>query len=452
MNSKSTMDLCNGPLLKKIIAFTIPVIFSALLQLTFSTVDMIVIGRFCGSDSLAAVGATGALTNLIVSLFLGLSIGSSVSISHAIGSRNKKETDRVLHTSVLTAFFVGLILMVIGLFVSKPLLRLMGTPSEIIDKSAIYLKIIFIGMPINMLYNYCAGMLRSSGDSMRPLIYLTIGGVANLFINIFLVTVIRLDVIGVAIGTVLSQLLSLILTLRRLICGTEYLKLKRIKMHMSRPHLFKILRIGIPSGLNDVAFNIANTLIQSSVNIFGPVAIAANSAAASIEGFTCAFTNLSQTSVTFIGQNMGARKYDRILKTILITTVFGVVVAIIFGYLTMTFGENLLSIYCPDSPDTIKYGMVRLRVMVFTFILSGLLTTSSGVLRGMGYSLLSMLITLIGVLGIRMAWLSIVFNQHKTLTTLYMSYPVSQIFIVLANYIAIFIILKKSTRRKRIIE
>ena len=421
MNSKSTMDLCNGPLLKKIIAFTVPVIFSGLLQLTFSTVDMIVIGRFCGSDSLAAVGATGALTNLIVSLFLGLSVGSSVSISHAIGSRNKKEIDRVLHTSVLTAFFVGLILMVIGLFVSKSLLRLMGTPSEIIDKSAIYLKIIFIGMPINMLYNYCAGMLRSSGDSMRPLIYLTVGGVANLFINIFLVTVIRLDVIGVAIGTVLSQLLSLILTLRRLICGTEYLKLKRIKMHMSRPHLFKILKIGIPSGLNDVAFNIANTFIQSSVNIFGPVAIAANSAAASIEGFTCAFTNLSQTSVTFIGQNMGARKYDRILKTILITTVFGIVIAIIFGYLTMTFGENLLSIYCPDSPDTIKYGMVRLRVMVFTFILSGLLTTSSGVLRGMGYSFLSMLITLIGILGIRMAWLSIVFNQHKTLTILYMS-------------------------------
>lgn len=452
MNSKSTMDLCNGPLLKKIIAFTVPVIFSGLLQLTFSTVDMIVIGRFCGSDSLAAVGATGALTNLIVSLFLGLSVGSSVSISHAIGSRNKKEIDRVLHTSVLTAFFVGLILMVIGLFVSKSLLRLMGTPSEIIDKSAIYLKIIFIGMPINMLYNYCAGMLRSSGDSMRPLIYLTVGGVANLFINIFLVTVIRLDVIGVAIGTVLSQLLSLILTLRRLICGTEYLKLKRIKMHMSRPHLFKILKIGIPSGLNDVAFNIANTFIQSSVNIFGPVAIAANSAAASIEGFTCAFTNLSQTSVTFIGQNMGARKYDRILKTILITTVFGIVIAIIFGYLTMTFGENLLSIYCPDSPDTIKYGMVRLRVMVFTFILSGLLTTSSGVLRGMGYSFLSMLITLIGILGIRMAWLSIVFNQHKTLTILYMSYPVSQLFIVLANFIAIFIILKKLHKKKKIIE
>ena len=452
MNSKSTMDLCNGPLLKKIIAFTVPVIFSGLLQLTFSTVDMIVIGRFCGSDSLAAVGATGALTNLIVSLFLGLSVGSSVSISHAIGSRNKKEIDRVLHTSVLTAFFVGLILMVIGLFVSKSLLRLMGTPSEIIDKSAIYLKIIFIGMPINMLYNYCAGMLRSSGDSMRPLIYLTVGGVANLFINIFLVTVIRLDVIGVAIGTVLSQLLSLILTLRRLICGTEYLKLKRIKMHMSRPHLFKILKIGIPSGLNDVAFNIANTFIQSSVNIFGPVAIAANSAAASIEGFSCAFTNLSQTSVTFIGQNMGARKYDRILKTILITTVFGIVIAIIFGYLTMTFGENLLSIYCPDSPDTIKYGMVRLRVMVFTFILSGLLTTSSGVLRGMGYSFLSMLITLIGILGIRMAWLSIVFNQHKTLTILYMSYPVSQLFIVLANFIAIFIILKKLHKKKKIIE
>lgn len=443
MKSSETVDLCNGPLFKKMIVFTIPVIFSSLLQLLFNAVDMIVVGRFCGSNSLAAVGTTASLTSLLVSMFLGLSVGSSVAISHAIGAGNKKEIDRILHTSILTAVYVGIILTVIGLIATKPLLNAISTPSEIIDKSVLYLRIIFIGMPINMLYNFCAGMLRSAGDSVRPLIYLSIGGIANFIINVILVTIIRLDVAGVAIGTVVSQLISVLLILRQLLRGTEHLKLVRRKLHLSKPHFLKILKIGIPAGINGVAFSLSNILIQSSINLFGPIVIAANSAAVSIEGFTNSFTDISQTSITFTGQNMGAKKYNRIMKIIFTTSAFSITVALILGFIMVTYGKELLSIYCPNNPQALIYGMVRLEIMAFCLIITAVLHTTGGALRGMGYSFLSMVITLIGILVVRMTWLMLVFNQNKTLTNLYLSYPISQGFIAIANIIALFIVFKK---------
>ncbi len=449
MKNSKNMDLCNGPILKKMIVFTIPVIFSAILQLLFNTVDMVIVGRFCGSNSLAAVGATGSLTNMLVSLFLGLSVGSSVSISHAIGAGNKKEISRILHTSVMTSVIAGIILAVVGVIVSKPILGLMSTPSEIIDKSALYLKIIFIGMPINMLYNFCAGMLRSSGDSIRPLIYLTIGGFVNLFLNVILVTLVHLDVAGVAIATVASQLVSVILTMRQLIRGTEHLKLRRRKLHISRPHLLKILHIGIPACLNGTAFSLSNIFIQSSINLFGPIVIASNSAAVGIESFITAFTDLSQTSTTFTGQNMGARKYDRVIKVIIITAISAIAIAAVLGAVMLIFGDTLLEIYCPDNPQAIRYGMVRLEIMAFCLIITSILNSTGGTLRGMGYSFIAMVNTLTGILVVRMAWLILVFNQNKTLSNLYMSYPVSQAFIAIANIIVLCIVIRRLKKNNR---
>ena len=285
MKKQKAIDLCNGPLFGKIILFTMPILLTGILQLLFNAVDMVVVGRFCGSSSLAAVGSTGPITNLVVCLFLGLSVSSGIMISHAVGAKQKKEIDRVLHTSTLSSFLIGAALGVIGFIITPYLLKITNTPDDIIEKSTIYMRIVFVGMPVNMLFNFCASMLRSTGDSIRPLIYLVIAGLANVVLNVILVTAVHLDVAGVAIATVVSQIISAFLIVYRLAKGTEHLKLKRYKLHISMPHLKKLMAIGIPAGIQSMMFSISNTMIQSSINSFGTAAIAGNSAGGSIDGF-----------------------------------------------------------------------------------------------------------------------------------------------------------------------
>ncbi len=449
MDNEKAVNLCEGPLLGKMVSFSIPIILSGVLQLLFNAVDMIVVGRFCGSDSLAAVGATGSMSGLIISLFLGLSIGASVSISHAVGAKSKKEIDRVLHTSVLASIIAGLVLAVIGISVARPLLQLMNTPAEIIDKSTLYIRIIYTAMPINLFFHFCAAMLRSTGDSARPLIYLIIGGIANVFLNIILVTVVKLDVAGVAIATVFSQLISAILALHRLIKGTEHLRLKRKKLHISMPHLIKIMKIGIPAGISTMAFSFANVIVQASINIFGATAVAANSATASIEGFIFAVTGcFSQTSVTFVGQNMGARKYDRVKRATALSAICGAVAGLAMSVTVLIFGNFLLSIYCPDNPDAIAMGILRIKIMAGGYLLDGMIHATTGALRGMGYSLSTTIIAILGQLGLRLAWIMTIFARYKTLEVIYFSFPVSHLFILVVN-IAILVILFRKLKHKK---
>lgn len=444
MKNKKAVDLTNGPLLGKIIVFTIPIMLSGILQLLFNAVDMIVVGRFCGSASLAAVGSTGAITNLIVGLFMGLSVSSGIMISHAVGSRQKKEIDRVLHTSVLSSIIMGAVLGIIGIIICRKLLMLMSTPPDVIDKATLYMRIIFAGMPVNMLYNFCASMLRSTGDSIRPLIYLVIAGITNVVLNVILVTLVNLDVAGVAIATVISQAVSAFLIVFQLIKGTDHLKLKKHKLHISTPHLKKLLKIGIPAGVQGTMFSISNTLIQSSINSFGTVAVAGNSAAGSIDGFLYTSMNaFYQTTITAVGQNMGARKYSRIARSAVICLLFAGILGATLGMLSSIFAPQLLSIYCPGDMNAIAIGNSRLDILGRFYFLCGIMEVLVGSIRGMGHSFTTMIVSIIGICGIRIAWIYTIFARIHTLEYLYLSYIISWLFVIIIDAIMLIIYLRR---------
>ena len=448
-NKKKAIDLCNGPLLGKIIIFTIPIMLSGILQLLFNAVDMVVVGRFCGSSSLAAVGSTSSITNLIVCLFMGLSVSSGIMVSHAVGAGYKKQVDRVLHTSVLSSVLIGILLGIIGFVLTPWLLSLMNTPEDVIGKATLYMRIIFIGMPVNMLYNFCASMLRSTGDSLRPLVYLIIAGLTNVVLNVILVTAVKLDVAGVAIATVVSQAISAFLIIYRLIKGTDHLKLKRHKLHISMPHLKKLMVIGIPAGIQSMMFSISNTLIQSSINSFGTAAIAGNSAGSSIDGFLYTSMNsFYQTAITAVGQNMGAQKYTRIARSAGICLLFAAILGFSLGFSAKTFAPQLLSIYCPGDAEAIAIGQIRLNIMGSFYLLCGLMEVLVGSIRGMGHSFTTMIVSIIGVCGIRIIWIYTIFRQIHTLQCLYYSYIVSWLFVIIIDAIMLVIYLKQLKKAK----
>ncbi|MBR0360671.1 MAG: MATE family efflux transporter [Clostridia bacterium] len=443
MKKQKAIDLCNGPLLGKIILFTIPILLTGILQLLFNAVDMVVVGRFCGSASLAAVGSTGPITNLVVCLFMGLSVSSGIMISHAVGANQKKEIDRVLHTSTLSSFLIGAVLGVIGFIITPWLLKITNTPEDVFDKAAIYMRIIFIGMPVNMLFNFCASMLRSTGDSIRPLIYLVIAGLTNVVLNIILITAVHLDVAGVAIATVVSQVISSLLIVYRLVKGTEHLKLKRYKLHISVPHLKKLMAIGIPAGIQGMMFSISNTMIQSSINSFGTAAIAGNSAGASIDGFLyMSMNSFYQAAITASGQNMGARKYGRIARSAVVCLLAAAFLGFSLGLLSKIFAPQLLSIYTNDA-KAIEIGILRLNIMGSFYLLCGLMEVLVGIIRGMGHSFTTMIVSIIGVCGIRIVWIYTIFQKIHTLDCLYFSYIVSWTFVIIVDAIMLMVYLKK---------
>lgn len=451
MKAKKTVDFCGGNLFIKIIVFTIPILLSGVLQQLFNTVDMIVVGRFCGSSSLAAVGSTGALSGLILNLFMGLSVGSGIMISHAVGAGQKKEIDRILHTSVLASIIIGVFLAVVGVIICKPLLRLIDTPEDVIDKATIYMRIIFAGIPFSILYNFCANMLRSTGDSIRPLIYLIVAGITNTFLNVILVTLVKLDVAGVAIGTIVSQGISVLLILTQLIKGTDHLKLKKHKLHISAPHLIKIMTVGIPAGIQGTVFSISNTIIQSSINSFGTAAIAGASAAASIDGFLyLSMNSFYQSVITAVGQNFGARKHNRIIRCTIVCLVCAGLMGLILGFFARTFSEQLLSIYCPGDAEAIASGQIRLDIMGKLYFMCGFMEVLVGVLRGMGHSLTTMIVSILGVCGMRIVWIYTVFAKVHTLKCLYISYPVSWFAVILFDAILLVLLLRKSKKHSSV--
>ena len=420
--------MLQGPLFWNILSYTIPIILTSLLQLLFNAADLVVVGQFCGSASVAAVGATGALTNLIVNLFIGLSTGSGVTVAHALGSREEQTVHRTVHTSVPTALISGVILTVVGITFSETFLKLMDTPDSILPLSTLYMKIYFGGMTFNMVYNFCASILRASGDTKSPLLFLSIAGVLNVGLNLVFVTVLHMNVAGVALATAISQALSAVLVVTALMRRTDACKLIPAKIRFYKPQFLKIMRIGLPAGIQGSLFSISNVTIQSSINSFGDICMSGNAAAANIEGFEYVCLNaFSQTALNFCGQNAGAHQYKRVFRTFWICLSCAVGIGIAASSLLCTFAPQLLSIYITDSAEAIAYGMIRFSYVVMPYMLCGLMDVCTGALRGIGASVAPMVICVLGVCGIRIGWIYTIFQvpQFHTPQSLYISYPIS---------------------------
>lgn len=436
--------MLEGPLFPSIVRYTIPIILTSLLQLLFNAADLVVVGRFCGSVSVAAVGSTGAITNLMVNFFIGLSVGAGVSVAHGLGSREDTVVHNTVHTALPTAFLSGLFLTVIGVSFSKTFLRMMGTPDNVLPLSAVYMQIYFGGITFSMVYNFCAAILRAAGDTKSPLLYLTIAGVVNVLLNIFFVTVLHMNVAGVALATTLSQGISAALVTRALMRRTDACRLDLRKMRFHRAQLTKMLRIGVPAGIQSSLFSISNVLIQSSVNSFGDVFMSGSAASANIEGFVFVSLNaFHQTAVNFIGQNAGARKYRRVYQTLWICLGCVTVVGISFGFAAWCFGRQLLGIYITDSQQAIEYGMVRLGYICLPYFLCGLMDVSTGALRGLGASVVPMVISVLGVCGLRIFWIYTVFQVYRTPECLFFSYTVSWVITFLFQMAAFYIVCRK---------
>jgi len=426
MSSKNRdIDMCNGSLFSKILIFALPIIAMNILQLMFNAADMIVVGRFSGKEALAAVGAAGPLINLIVNTFMGLSVGTAVVVAQDYGAGQASGLSDSVHTSISISIIGGLFVMAMGLIFWKPLLILMGTPEDILDLSVLYMKIYFVGVPVTMIYNFGAAILRAVGDSRRPMYYLFISGIVNVILNLFFIIVLHMSVDGVAWATVISQSLAMGLVMACLLRSDRGIRFIPRQIRIKGYKLKEIVRIGLPAGMQNFLFSISNVLIQSAVNSFGSVMVAATSASKNIEGFVgTAMNGYYNAAITFTGQNMGAKKYDRIDKIAKICTVLIFSTWIIMGGATLLFGRPLLGLYTSDS-EVIELGMQRMKVLMVAYFTCGMMNVFPGLSRGMGYSFLPMICTLIGACFMRIIWLKTVFVWSPTIVTLFACYPVT---------------------------
>jgi len=441
--------MLTGPLLPNIILYTIPIILTSLLQLLFNAADLVIVGRFCGSVSVAAVGATGAITNLMVNFFVGLSVGAGVTVAHGLGSREDTVVHNTVHTALPTALISGILLTIVGVSFSGTFLRWMGTPETVLPLSSLYMQIYFAGITFTMVYNYSAAILRAAGDTKSPLVYLSFAGIVNVMLNVVFVTVFHMNVAGVALATTISQAISAFLVVMALMKRTDACRLELKKMRFHKIQLMKMLRIGLPAGIQSSLFSISNVLIQSSINSFGDVFMSGNAAAGNIEGFIYVSLNaFHQTAVNFMGQNAGARQFKRVSKTLWICLVCVAVVGLVLGSLAYAFGPALLSLYITDSQEAIGYGMLRLSLICLTYFICGLMDVSTGALRGLGESFIPMVISVLGVCGIRIGWIYTIFQipQFHTPQSLYISYPVSWAITFLFQMIAFMAVYRKHKR------
>ena len=425
---RANQSMLEGPLLGSILGYTVPIILTSVLQLLFNAADLMIVGRFCGSISVAAVGATSSLTSLLVNFFIGLSVGAGVTIAHGLGSRKDDVVHNAVHTALPTALISGGVLTVIGVVFSGLFLRLMGTPESVLPLSAGYMRIYFAGITFTMVYNFSAAILRAVGDTKSPLLYLTLAGVVNVVLNIFFVTVFHMNVAGVALATTVSQAISAVLVVRALMKRTDACRLELKKMRIHRVQLLKILRIGLPAGLQSSLFSISNVMIQSSINSFGDVLMSGNAAASNIEGFVYASLNsFHQTAINFIGQNAGAGKYKRVTRILIICLISVTLTGLALGALGYGFGPALLSLYITDSQEAIACGMARLSCVCILYFICGMMDVSTGALRGLGESFIPMIISLLGVCGICIGWVLAIFPipAFHSAQSLYLSYPIS---------------------------
>lgn len=443
------IDMCNGPLFGKIVMFTIPLMLSGILQLFFNAADIVVVGRFAGSTALAAVGSTSALINLLVNLFMGLSIGANVLVARYYGARDMQQLHETVHTTILLSIVGGTVLIAVGIVMAKPLLSWMGTPDDVLDQAALYMRIYFIGMPAMALYNFGAAILRSVGDTKRPLYFLSISGVVNVILNLILVIVFHMGVAGVAIATVVAQCIAAVLVLLCLIKSDAPYRVELKKLHIYKSKLIDMAKIGLPAGMQGTVFSLSNVLIQSSINSFGSTVMAGSTAASNIEGFVyTAMNSLHQTALSFTGQNIGGKKYERVGKIMHICVLNVTVVGIVLGGGAYLFGTPLLSIYTSD-PQVIQYGLLRMSFVCLPYFICGIMDTLVGSLRGMGYSIIPMIVSLTGACALRVVWILTIFRAHHTLEILFLSYPVSWIVTAVAHFCCYLYVHRKMMKKQQ---
>ncbi len=416
-----------GPILPQIFSFALPLMASSVLQLLFNTADTIVVGRFAGDTALAAVGSSGPLINMMTTLFMGLSIGSNVLVSRYYAAQQKEKTSEVVHTSMTLGLLSGLLLTVLGMVFARQLLQWMSSPEDVIDLATMYLRVYFCGMTAMMLYNFGAAILRSIGDTKRPLYFLTFSGVINVLLNLFFVIVLHMSVVGVALATIIAQFISCGLLLRCMQKETGAAHLDFRKLRIQGECCLDIIRIGVPAGIQGIIFTGSNVIIQSAVNSFGSVIVAGNAAATSLEGFTWMGMNaFQQTAVSFVAQNHGARQYDRIKKIILRLELVVLVFGLIFGNTIYLFHTFFLGLYT-TSADVMAIGALRISIICTLHCLCGMMDVMAGPIRGLGFSIMPTITTLAGVIGIRVMWIFTFFRLERfhTLQSLYITYPIS---------------------------
>ena len=441
--NKYEIDMCNGSIMDKLISFSLPLMLSGILQLMFNAVDIVVVGRFSGSQALAAVGSTTALINIFTNLFIGISLGANVLAARFYASGKEKEMSETVHTAITLALISGIIMAGVGLLLAKLALRLMGTPSDVIELSTLYMRIYFCGMPFFMLYNYGAAILRAVGDTKRPLIFLIISGVANAGLNMILVIIFHMGVAGVGIGTVISQLISCILVLRCLYKSEGCYQLRFSKLRIQKVYLRQIFQVGIPAGIQSTVINFSNALLQSSVNSFGSTAMAGYTAANNILGFLYASVNaVTQACMSFTSQNYGVGKYKRMDRVLINCLILSVVISGILGCGSYAFGTEVLKVYTED-PKVIQCGLEILSMTTVTYFLCGIMDLFPGALRGMGRSGVPMILSIIGTVGTRIVWIFMLFPQHRSLEFLFISYPASWLFTIVMQVICFYFVRKQ---------
>ena len=441
--NKYEIDMCNGSIMDKLISFSLPLMLSGILQLMFNAVDIVVVGRFSGSQSLAAVGSTTALINIFTNLFIGISLGANVLAARFYASGKEKEMSETVHTAITLALISGIIMAVVGLVLAKGALRLMGTPADVIELSTLYMRIYFCGMPFFMLYNYGAAILRAVGDTKRPLVFLIISGVANAGLNMILVIIFHMGVAGVGIGTVISQFISCILVLRCLYKSEGCYQLRFSKLRIQKVYLRQIFQVGIPAGIQSTVINFSNALLQSSVNSFGSTAMAGYTAANNILGFLYASVNaVTQACMSFTSQNYGVGKYKRMDRVLINCLILSVVISGVLGCGSYAFGTEILKVYTED-PKVIQCGLEILSMTTVTYFLCGIMDLFPGALRGMGRSGVPMILSIIGTVGTRIVWIFMLFPQHRSLKFLFISYPASWLFTIVMQVICFYFVRKQ---------
>ena len=441
--------MCNGSIMDKLISFSLPLMVSGILQLAFNAVDIIVVGRFSGSQALAAVGSTTALINVFTNLFIGISLGANVLAARFYAAGKDREMSETVHTSITLALISGIMMAVIGVLLAKWALEIMGTPDDVIGQSALYMRIYFMGMPFFMLYNYGAAILRAIGDTKRPLIFLIISGIANAALNMTLVILFHMGVAGVAIGTIISHLISCVLVLTCLYRSEGSYQLRFSKLRINGAYMEQIFQVGVPAGIQSTVINLSNALLQSSVNSFGSIAMAGYTAANNMLGFLYMSVNsITQACMSFTSQNYGVGKLKRMDRVLRDCVILSVSIAAVLGGLAYSFGPQILTVYTSD-PKVISCGMEILAYTSITYFLCGIMDLFPGALRGMGYSAVPMVLSVIGTVGTRIVWVFGIFPNHRSLSVLFVSYPVSWIITIVLQVVCFYFVRKRVHQKEK---
>lgn len=439
------LDLTSGPIFPQLIRYSLPLMATSLLQLLYNAADMVVIGQFASAQSLAAVSSTGALINLLTNLFVGFSLGANVVIAHANGAGDHKAVSRSTHTAMTLALISGIFLMIVGFFVSRPLLKMMDSPDNVIDLATLYMKIFFLGMPANLVFNFGAGIMRAMGDTKRPFYYLSLSGLVNVILNLILVIVFHMDVAGVAIATVTSQVLSAVFVVLHLMHTDKAIRLNLKALKIDMQCMKQIVGIGLPAGLQSSLFSLSNVIIQSAINFKGSLWMAGNGAATNIEGFVfVSMSSISQGTVTMASTNRGAKQHARVRKTLWVSLLAAGVIGFGVAMIAYAFGEPLLSLY-NSSRDVIEKGMVRMGIILPTYFICGLMDVTASQMRGMGYAITPMLVSLSGACAFRLLWVYTIFAADPRMETLYYSYPISWALTLAVHLMCYFLLARKKS-------